>query len=285
MNVKRRLATRLLDAHPDEAARVLENVGQAEASAVLAERPAGVAAEVLRRMTTSSGAAVLAGMAAARAGAAVLELPLDKAAGLLRRLEPDLRSRLLESLPSQRSRSLEVAMRHQEGTAGALMDPAVLALPDDISTAEALRQVREAPSGAADSELYVVDRDHVLVGVLGLGELLAARSKQSLSSVMRPPVWRLRTDADWRSVLAHPGWREVPSLPVVDARGVLVGALRYQTFRSLEERSTRVTEDAAIATGRDLGGLFWTGMTGVLDALTRTMAPAESAKEARDGTR
>jgi magnesium transporter len=119
--------------------------------------------------------------------------------------------------------------------------------------------------------IYVVDRERMLVGVLNLRELLMAPPASSLQEVMKSTTYRIGVELDRRAIIAHPGWREVHSLPVVDARGRFLGALRHRTLKRLElELASK--QDARAQTVAALGDLFWTGVAGILDAVTMTAA-------------
>jgi magnesium transporter len=83
--------------------------------------------------------------------------------------------------------------------------------------------------------VYVVDREGRLIGVVNLRQLLLTSSKQSLQTLMRRPVYSLPPGADHAGIVAHPGWRELHALPVVDGSGRFLGVLRHETVRRLEE--------------------------------------------------
>jgi len=175
---------------------------------------------------------------------------------------------------------LNLLLRYPEGTAGALMDPRALALPQDIPVGEALARVRHAARDVL-YYLYVVDRAQVLVGVLNLRELMLAPRKAEVASVMRPHVARLSARADRASILAHPGWREFHALPVVDDAGLFLGVIRYETVRRLEEDRGSAGQSAnALTTVLTLGELCWRGMSLVLADLASGVAPAKSTDRA-----
>jgi magnesium transporter len=193
-------------------------------------------------------------------------LELEAAAHLLRRLEAGAQEGLLGRMEARRARNLRLLLGFAPNSAGALMDPDVLALAQDLSAREALVRVREAAEQARYN-LYVVDRSQKLVGVLNLRELLLARGRAPLTDLMVRDPQRIRASADRMAVVGHPGWREVHALPVVDDQDVYLGAIRYRTLRELEaalnpERS--MDTDASTA----LGQLFAAGAGGLLDALS-----------------
>jgi hypothetical protein len=91
-------------------------------------------------------------------------------------------------------------------------------------------------------------------------------------------------------VRVHPGWRTFHAMPVTDEDGRLVGAIRYQTLRRLEQDADagRAAQRATIAVGA-LGELFHLGMAGFVEglaatAVTRTSrTPAPPAADAGAG--
>jgi len=217
-------------------------------------------------MSPHAGAAVLQAATPDATSRLLSGLALHVGAGLLRRLGPERRADLLARVPEQTRRTLQSLASHPDQTAGSLMDPLVLALPDDFTAREARARVRATPEQARYN-VYVIDREHRLVGALNLRELFLAAPSASLRSVMVPHVHRLSATADRRAIVRHPGWREVHSLPVVDPSGHYLGAIRYRALRRIEEE-LRGVADAADITVDALGDLFSAGASGVLKALT-----------------
>ena len=283
MDLKTRLASDLVAAHPLEAAQVLERLPTRDVAALLARLEFELGARALQQMALYRGTAVLSELPEATASEVVGRLPMEIAALLLRSLDAAARERLLAALSTRRARDLRSVLGFPEGTAGSLMDPEVLALPQDLTAKEVLVRVREA-AGHARYNVYVVDRDQVLVGVINLRELLMARPGDLLSSLMQTAVHRLAARADRHTVVSHPGWRAVHALPVVDERGRYLGAVRYRTLRRLEE-GLRGAQSEEGATARALGGLFRAGASAMLEAMVASTPDRLSTEpgRSRDG--
>jgi magnesium transporter len=262
----RRLADHLLEQHPERAVRVLEKLGVGETVRLLGRGSAKSASELLRHLAPQLAAAILQELDAARAARIVDAMDLDVAARLVRRLATEAQVQILDRIEQRRSRGLAALLRFPESSAGALMDPDVLALPMDLTAREALAQVRESAAHARYN-LYVVDRDQRLAGVLTLRELLQARPRTPLSDLMVPEPQRLLAEAGREAVLSHPGWKQVHSLPVVDGNGAYLGAIRYRTLRSLE-RELRPGGPADVDASSALGELLAATAGGLLDALS-----------------
>ena len=161
------------------------------------------------------------------------------------------------------------------------MDPQVLSLADDLTAKEALDLIRHSPEHARYN-LYIVDREQVLVGVLNLRELLLARPPERISAFMHTRVHRLPAHADRRAIVAHPGWQEVHALPVVDAGGIFLGAIRFGTLRKIEDTLRGGTSADGSATIDALGDLFSVGVAGVIDGLATTVTTPAARTESGD---
>jgi Mg/Co/Ni transporter MgtE len=183
----------------------------------------------------------------------------------------------LDATAPKRARALRGLLEFPENTAGAMMDPQVLALPEDLTAREALIRVREA---AADTgyNLYVVDRQQRLAGVLNLRELFLARPRSPLSDLMIRDPLSVPASTGAAALLGHPGWKRVHSLPVVDEQGAYLGTIRYRTLRALEQELLAPRAHDADA-AKALGELLAAGAGGFLDALAGTAARASKGTD------
>lgn len=262
------LARRFLATHPSDAARVLERFGGSLAAELVAGLPVDRLLPLIEALADDVAADCVAGLPDAAAARLLVELDLDEAAALMRRMnEPDHR-RLLQALPKDNADQLGRILAFPAGTAGALMDPKVLSVPESLTSGQALEHVRAAPHLTL-YYLYLVDSSSHLSGVANLRELMLAEPEQPLAEVAIRSVERLAASADHLAILAHPGWTEFHALPVVDAEGHFVGALRYETLRRLEGQShTGDTTSLAVS----LGELYWLGLSGILEGLGHIVA-------------
>ncbi len=284
MSLDRQLSRVFVRDHPADAARTLEALAPDEAVAALAELPPGLAARALQAMEASFAAACLLRSPKTRAAEALRELPAAAAARIAGRLDAESRGLLLADLPSEVADPIRRMVRHPAGTAGALMDPDVAALPEDITTGEARRRVRRDARRVL-YYLYVTGREQRVSGVVNLRELMLAPADRTLGAVMVRPVTTLSAHARREAILAHPGWREFHALPVVDGSGVLLGVLRYETLRQLELEGGPEAGRGPLALGLALGEVYLTALTAMLQGMLDTVGKLEpeSTKEERDG--
>lgn len=266
MAVTSRLAKELLRAHPERAAAVLERLGPDEAGRILRHTRPGEAAEVIRRLSPAMSAATLSALPAEQVADILEALPIGVASRLSRRFAPEHLDAALARVSPQVAGGIRSMVRFPEFSAGALMDPSVMSLREDLTAREAIDRVRRSPKEARYN-VYIVDEDQKLVGVANLRELFCARPGARLGDLMVRAPQALDAGADRSVVVNHPGWKEVHSLPVVDEAGCYLGAIRYRTLRELEEELTRGRgEDDNVQEA--LGQLFSAAAGGLLDALT-----------------
>ncbi|NNM34333.1 MAG: CBS domain-containing protein, partial [Gemmatimonadetes bacterium] len=147
---------------------------------------------------------------------------------------------------------------------------------------DAVDRIRKSP-GQVRYNLYVVDRGGRLVGVLNLRELLLAERKQTLGEIARRDVLSVPSTATRSLILGHPAWREAHSLPVVDREGTYLGAIRYRTWRLLEEEAQQNRARRDTTTSDALGDLLATGVAGAVGAFTDLASRATHVRSDDDG--
>jgi len=268
-----RLARAFIDAQPSRAAKALEQLPGAQAAAVLRLVPARSAATVMGEMTPPHAAALLARLEPESASSVAAEMTTHHVASVLRAMDDAAREQLLAALPADTREPLARILPYPLGTAGAAMDPAVFRLPDDVIVADARARLRLAARDLL-YYVYVVDREQHLVGVLDIPELMLAPARERLSAVMRRDVDQLSAWMPVSMVQEHPGWQLLHALPVVDEEQRLLGAIRYQTLRRLEQESGERAPDASVLTARALGELFQIGTTGLVAGVAATASGA-----------
>jgi magnesium transporter len=165
----------------------------------------------------------------------------DDRTALLAELPPAVATRLIEKLsPGQRSVA-ESLLRYEPDSVGRLMTPDYIAVRRDWTIKHVLDHVR---SNGKDSEtlnvIYVVDEDLRLVDDLRIRYVLLAPLHHHVRDVCDGRFVALRaTDAKKDAVEVFRKYDRT-ALPVVDARGVLVGIVTIDDVLDVaEEQATR----------------------------------------------
>jgi magnesium transporter len=276
-----------IDAHGHAAARAVERLAASDAAALLAALPRPTAARALDEMMPMPGAECLAALEPADAVAILAELRAGRAALLLRHTGDAARAAILAHLPADEARTLRTVLAHPPGSAGAVMDSRVFSARESQRVGDVQAALRRS-RGRTHDDIFVVDDEHRLIGVVRLRDLVAARPTQALSAIMSRPVSRVPVSASRAAILNHPGWRQRHVLPVVDDRSSLVGAITHETLRTLSD------EDAlggprgldTVTTVFALGELYWLGLSGVLDGVVAAVRnSAWGRREMEHGSR
>lgn len=263
-----------LEAHPADAAHVLERLAPAPAAALLRSAPLRLASPVLRQMLPLAGARCLERLDDAETAGLLRGAGPQAGVALLRYFSAEHRARLLAQLPTALTITYELLLGYPEGTVGAWTDPRALALPADMTAGESLERVRRADETLI-ADPYVIDRNQRLLGYVELADLLRAGAATPLTRLLRPSPHRLPAQALLAGLREHPGWREASTLPVVERGDRLVGALTHAALqRVLSIEQVAPTARSAEDTLAGIAGAYWFGVSALIQGLIG-MLPAE----------
>lgn len=279
MTADERLALAFMDAHPSRAAIILERMPASHSSEVLRAVPPRTAASMLAAVTPPYAAGMLEQMESGSVPPIVAAMPMGDAVAVFRAINAERLRTLLALLDENTREPLARALPYPDATAGAIMDPSVMRLPEEVLVADAQVRLRRSARGLL-YYLYIVDREQRLVGVLDIPELMLARPRDPLSAIMHRSVSRLSAWTPIALVREHAGWREYHAMPVVDEEDRLVGAIRYQTMRRLELEAAGSDTDPSEMTMHALGELFRLGTTGLVAGVAAAGTPEPVAPSA-----
>ncbi len=182
----------------------------------------------------------LAALPPEHAAEIVEELEDDDAADILGELEPEQQELILAGL-SDRS-DVDRLLRYDEETAGGLMTTRVVTVTDLDTVGLALEAVRRQADEVEDvTEIYVVDRSRRLVGMLSFKQLVVSGNDRLVRDVMDDADVRATADVDQEEVARLMARYNVPSVPVVDTAGRLLGRVTYDDVIDVAE--AEATED------------------------------------------
>ncbi|HZU72059.1 MAG TPA: CBS domain-containing protein [Acidimicrobiales bacterium] len=150
----------------------------------------------------------------------------DDAVDLLAELDQDRRLPILESLPATRQRKIRALLSYHPESAGGLMNPDFVAVPESRKVSDALAAVKAstAPAEAA-GVVFVTDGARHLAATVPVVELLRADPDAALASVGRPDPVTLDPDADLHEVIRKMTDFNLAVAPVVDEDGRILGQI------------------------------------------------------------
>ena len=233
-------AERLLAVHPADAADVLARLApedRVQIAMIIPRREmARIAAELPddeRRQTFE-------------------ELPDAQVAAILDAAEDDVTASVLRELPQPRASAILGAMGRGAAiaplldqtaeTAGGHMTRAFVSLRGDTTIADAITYVRRVLQGDVHGrDLYVIDAEGRLEGVLTLRELIVASPSRRVRDVMQPDVISGRSSMDQEEMARIVQRYDLVALPVVDDRQRLIGIVTVDDV--LDVVQEEATED------------------------------------------
>ncbi len=210
--------------HPADIAYILEALPLDERlyiwDLVKAERDGDILLEVSDAVRES----LISSMDTDELVAATETLEADEIAALAPDLPQEVIDDLFQSLPLEEREQLRAAMSYDDDMVGALMDFEDVSVRPDVTLEVVLRYLRrfdELPSQT--DQLFVVDREERLLGVLPVGKLLVNDPERSVADVMEAPRVKL-LQHEKADEAAHAFERyDLVSAPVVDTNDKLVG--------------------------------------------------------------
>jgi CBS domain-containing protein len=155
----------------------------------------------------------------------VLEtMEADDAADLLAELDQERREPVLKLLPWRQQRKVRNLLGYNPATAGGLMNPDFIALPETKTVAQALEQLRrtELPEETVTT-LLTLDSERRLSGVVSLVTLLKQQSTALLADAKSAPPLTFEPDDELSEIATRMADYDLTVAPVVDAQGTVLG--------------------------------------------------------------
>ena len=218
------LQNKLAAMHPADIAYILEALPLDERlfvwDLVKAERDG----EILLEVSDAVRESLIEAMEPNELVAAAEQLDTDEIADLAPDLPREVMQDVFLSLDVEEREQLRAAMSYPEDAVGALMDFEMVTVREDVSLEVVLRYLRrfdELPDHT--DQLFVVDREEHLRGVLPLSRLLISDPETEVASIMLTDMLSLNPDDNADSAAQAFERYDLVSAPVVDADNHLVG--------------------------------------------------------------
>ena len=266
MKVDNPLSREFLITYPKEAARVLEQVPDEHVSALFNELPLQIGAPVLASMLPEKAVACFLMFSDVFVEKLVNVLPINSLARIYRLLSNTKQVELLAFL-SQKSRSeLRRYMAYSPSSAGALLNPLVDLLPENITVADAIRRI-EQTEHTVSCNIYIVSETHKLMGVVELGKLFITDHHIRLRDIMKRKTLSIPAHVTASTLLLHPGWKTQRKLPMVERDGTLIGVLDYSYLQEMVGDADGMVVDDPLENLLSLAGLYWLSLAQLLDSI------------------
>jgi magnesium transporter len=254
------LARALDRVHPADIAAILEALPLDERLYIWNLVRAARDGEILLEVSDAVRESLIAAMDTEELVAATGTLEADEIAELAPDLPREVMDDVFQSLPVEEREQLRAAMSFEDDMVGALMDFEDVQVRPEVTLEVVLRYLRrfdELPSQT--DQLFVVDRDEKLLGVLPLPTLIVNDPETLVEKVMRPsPVKLLQHEKAEVAASAFERY-DLVSAPVVDTNDRLVGRVTVDEVLDFvrERGQEEVLAQAGLREEEDVFASVW----------------------------
>ncbi len=246
--------------HPADVAYILEALPLQDRLTIWDLVKAERDGEILLEASDAVRETLIAAMDGNELVAATEQLDADEIADLAPDLPRYVIDDVFQSLPVEEREQLRAAMSYPEDAVGALMDFDMVTIREDVTLEVVLRYLRrldELP-GHTD-QMFVVDRNEHLKGVLPVNRLLVSDPDTEVAAVMSTEMLKLHPN-DKAQQAAHAFERyDLVSASVVDAKGKLVGRVTVNAVMDFirEESENEALKLGGLSEEEDLFAPVW----------------------------
>jgi len=229
-----------------EVVELLENEQRRAVFDVL-DKP--TSAEVLEKVDEATRAELFELFGDEELTSLVSHLDPDDAADVLSELPEEERAELLKSIPPVESAEIKELMSYSEDSAGGIMDPVVISVPEDATITEAVNKIRAAELDEDFFSVYVVDKTGRFLGDVRLRLLVTAPENTKINDLIDPDTVYVTVDTDQEEVRNIFSKNDLIVGPVLDKDHKLVG--RITADRIIEVAEEEAAEDLYTMAGTD----------------------------------
>jgi magnesium transporter len=229
------------DFEPADLADVLSALDEKERVTVVQALPPELSSQALAEMPEAEHAGeTLAALDPGQAAGIVEELDDDDAADILGDLNRVQQEQILSGVTDRYE--VDRLLRYDEETAGGRMTTHLVTVPDTATAEQALEEIRRQSEEVEDFyQVFVVDDERRLVGLLPFKDLVISRPERPVRSFMTPADIFVTPDLDQEDVARLMARYNLPSVAVVDERNRLLGQVTFDDVIDVVEAET--TED------------------------------------------
>lgn len=237
------------DQRSSDIAEVVELVDNEQRRAIFDVMDESVSAEVLEKVDEATRAELFDLLGDEELNRLLLLLDSDDAADVLFELPDERRIQLLESMPSIESAEIKQLMGYSEDSAGGIMDPVLISVPEDATVAEAVNEIRAAEIDEDFYSVYVVDKTGRFLGDVRIRFLLTRSESTKIRDLIDPDTICVHVDTDQEEVRNIFSKNDLIVVPVLDKNEKLVG--RITADRVIEVAEEEAAEDLYTMAGTD----------------------------------
>jgi Mg/Co/Ni transporter MgtE len=215
--------------HPAQIADLIERASHQQGEEIIGAMQVDpeLTADVFEELEPEEQVEFLEARSNADAAAVLARMAPDDAVDLLGELHQARRAPVLELVPRPQAEILRALLQYQPATAGGMMSPDFIAVPEGTSCEEALERIRTEARVPAQllSLVFVVDRNAHLMGMLSAVDIIRGQPSLAVEAIPGLLTRSVAVDADLQDVALVMTDFNLVAVAVTDREGRMVGAI------------------------------------------------------------
>ncbi|TRW48659.1 magnesium transporter [Aliidiomarina halalkaliphila] len=180
----------------------------------------------------------------------------DERADLYALLDVKLQDAVMRRLAKRDREDLLRLASYEEGTVGSVMTSDYAMIPAGSKVDDAVRRLRQsAPDKETIYQIYVVDKDNRLQGVVSLRELITAAPTESIDDLMTRDVVLLKPEMPQSEAARIISRYDLLAIPVVSETDVLLGIVTFDDAMDVVQEEDTESMHKSATVGKLEGGI------------------------------
>ncbi len=238
------LEERLNDYHPSDLGLWLEVYDTPYCMNILSKISIQFAADILNFMDVEKAADILQAFDAGTASKLIMEMDTDEATDVLKQFDETSKRTVLSKLSAKDRAMMNRFLGYREDSAGAIMTSQAIVVNETMDVKDAMKHlVSDAVTAESIQTLFVINDNNKLTGILGLKELIQARSPMALHELMETDYITVYTDTSAEVSARTMRNYQIYLLPVIDHMNTFQGVITLDDAADILDEAT--SEDYA----------------------------------------
>jgi CBS domain-containing protein/sporulation protein YlmC with PRC-barrel domain len=154
-------------------------------------------------------------------------IPPNHAADIISVMPEHMRAEIFRSMSRDVARKIREILGYPDMSVGSIMHTEFVAVPADYTAQNAIEFLRKTkPASEKMYRIYVVDKEHKLLGFLPLGTLVTAPARERIQDLMKTKIIKLNITTSKQDAANALSKYNLFVLPVVDENNVLKGVVK-----------------------------------------------------------
>lgn len=225
--VRLNISNKLLEGmHPADLADIVEDLAHDDRAAIFNTMDTETAAELLSEVEPDIQMRIIESLKADKAADILEEMEPSEAADLLNDLEEEKSEQILDEMQPEEKEEVEELLDFRDDTAGGLMDPGYLALPETATVGDAIAELKKDEEVLEDlHSIFLVDENNRLRFSVPFTKLFFAAGDTPLKDLASDPLLYVHSDEQQDRVTEMFDKYNLLSLPVIDQHERLIGVI------------------------------------------------------------